>query len=58
MGTRLGAFARQWLLRLVSFGLTALYRVYRAHPAVWRTMARNSRPWMGDFARLHACTPG
>ncbi|WP_042393675.1 phenylacetate--CoA ligase family protein [Streptacidiphilus carbonis] len=50
----MGSFLRQWLLRIVSFGLTGMYRVYRSHPAVWRAMARNYRPWMGDFARLHA----
>ncbi|MCZ4122423.1 phenylacetate--CoA ligase family protein [Streptomyces sp. H39-S7] len=50
----MGSFARQWLLRIISFGLTALYRLYRVHPFVWRVMARNYRPWMSGFARLHA----
>lgn len=45
---------RQWALRLSSFGLTWLYAIYRCHPAVWRLMARNYRPWMARFARLHA----
>jgi len=48
------SFVRQWTLRLTSVALTALYALYRIHPAVWRTMARNYRPWMGRFARLHA----
>ncbi|MGI5238491.1 phenylacetate--CoA ligase family protein [Dactylosporangium sp. CA-139066] len=48
------SFVRQWLLRICSFALTWIYGVYRAHPAVWRLMARNYRPWMGRFARLHA----
>ena len=47
-------FARQWTLRITSFALTWLYTLYRVHPAVWRLMARNYRPWMGRFARLHA----
>ena len=47
-------FLRQWTLRLASFALTGLYTLYRVHPAVWRLMARNYRPWMGRFARLHA----
>ena len=47
-------FLRQWTLRVASVGLTGLYTLYRAHPAVWRLMARNYRPWMGRFARLHA----
>ncbi len=45
---------RQWTLRLASFLLTWIYAAYRVHPAVWRLMARNYRPWMGRFARLHA----
>jgi phenylacetate-CoA ligase len=47
-------FLRQWTLRIASVALTGLYTLYRAHPAVWRLMARNYRPWMGRFARLHA----
>ncbi|MEV4512310.1 phenylacetate--CoA ligase family protein [Dactylosporangium sp. NPDC049525] len=47
-------FVRQWVLRVSSFGLTWLYAIYRVHPAVWRLMARNYRPWMARFARLHA----
>ena len=47
-------FLRQWTLRVASVALTGLYTLYRAHPAVWRLMARNYRPWMGRFARLHA----
>lgn len=47
-------FLRQWALRVVSVALTGLYTLYRAHPAVWRVMARHYRPWMGRFARLHA----
>ena len=47
-------FVRQWALRVSSFGLTWLYAIYRVHPAVWRLMARNYRPWMARFARLHA----
>jgi phenylacetate-CoA ligase len=45
---------RQWTLRVASVALTWLYTLYRAHPAVWRLMARNYRPFMGRFARLHA----
>ena len=45
---------RQWTLRVASVALTGLYTLYRAHPAVWRLMARNYRPCMGRFARLHA----
>jgi phenylacetate-coenzyme A ligase PaaK-like adenylate-forming protein len=48
------SFVRQWLLRVVSFALTWLYGLYRIHPVVWRVMARNYRPWMGQFARVHA----
>src|SRR3954466_246463 len=47
-------FLRQWTLRVASVALTGLYTLYRAHPPVWRLMARNYRPWMGRFARLHA----
>ena len=47
-------YVRQWVLRVSSFGLTWLYAIYRIHPAVWRVMARNYRPWMARFARLHA----
>jgi phenylacetate-CoA ligase len=47
-------FLRQWTLRVASVALTWVYTLYRAHPAVWRLMARNYRPWMGRFARLHA----
>ncbi|UWP87035.1 phenylacetate--CoA ligase family protein [Dactylosporangium fulvum] len=47
-------FVRQWTLRFTSFALTWLYTLYRIHPAVWRLMARNYRPHMGRFARLHA----
>jgi hypothetical protein len=45
---------RQSTLRVAGVGLTWLYTLYRVHPAVWRLMARNYRPWMGRFARLHA----
>ena len=45
---------RQWTLRVASVALTWLYTLYRAHPAMWRLMARNYRPFMGRFARLHA----
>ncbi|WP_433393130.1 phenylacetate--CoA ligase family protein [Micromonospora sp. KLBMP9576] len=38
----------------MSFTLSGLYTLYRVHPAVWRLMARNYRPHMGRFARLHA----
>jgi phenylacetate-CoA ligase len=48
------SFVRQWCLRAGVFGLTRLYALYRIHPAVWRVMARNYRPWMARFARLHA----
>jgi phenylacetate-CoA ligase len=48
------SFVRQWFLRIAAFGLTRLYSLYRVHPAVWRVMARNYRPWMARFARLHA----
>ncbi len=48
------SFLRQWTLRSTSFALSGLYSLYRVHPAVWRLMARNYRPHMGRFARLHA----
>ena len=48
------AVLRQSTLRVAGVGLTWLYTLYRVHPAVWRLMARNYRPWMGRFARLHA----
>jgi phenylacetate-CoA ligase len=47
-------FLRQWTLRLASYLLSATYAAYRAHPAVWRLMARHYRPSMARFARLHA----
>jgi phenylacetate-CoA ligase len=47
-------FLRQWTLRSASFALSGLYALYRVHPAVWRFMARNYRPGLGRFARLHA----
>ena len=47
-------FLRQWSLRTASFALSGLHALYRVAPAVWRLMARNYRPWMGRFARLHA----
>ncbi|MFG3708682.1 phenylacetate--CoA ligase family protein [Micromonospora sp. NPDC047670] len=47
-------FLRQWTLRFASFSLTGLYTLHQVHPAVWRFMARNYRPYMGRFARLHA----
>jgi phenylacetate-CoA ligase len=47
-------FVRQWLLRISSVGLTWIYGIYRIHPIVWRFMARNYRPWMAGFARVHA----
>ena len=47
-------FLRQTTLRVAGVGLTWLYTLYRVHPAVRRLMARNYRPWMGRFARLHA----
>ncbi|MEU2616441.1 phenylacetate--CoA ligase family protein [Micromonospora sp. NPDC007271] len=47
-------FLRQWTLRVASFSLTGLYTLHQIHPAVWRLMARNYRPYMGRFARLHA----
>ncbi|SCF00560.1 phenylacetate-CoA ligase [Micromonospora viridifaciens] len=47
-------FLRQWTLRVASFSLTGLYTLHQIHPAVWRFMARNYRPYMGRFARLHA----
>ncbi|MFG3701919.1 phenylacetate--CoA ligase family protein [Micromonospora sp. NPDC047620] len=47
-------FLRQWTLRFTSFALTWLYTLHQIHPAVWRLMARNYRPYMGRFARLHA----
>ena len=48
------SFVRQWSLRIASLGLTRLYGLYRIHPLVWRVMARNYRPWMSRFGRLHA----
>ena len=50
----IGTALRQASLRAASVSLTWLYTLYRAHPAVWRLMARHYRPWMGRFARLHA----
>jgi phenylacetate-CoA ligase len=47
-------FLRQWTLRVASFSLTGIYTLHQIHPAVWRFMARNYRPYMGRFARLHA----
>ncbi|MGW4498290.1 phenylacetate--CoA ligase family protein [Micromonospora sp. NPDC004336] len=47
-------FLRQWTLRFASFSLTGLYSLHQVHPAVWRFMARNYRPYMSRFARLHA----
>jgi len=47
-------FLRQWTLRIASFSLTGLYTLHQIHPVVWRFMARNYRPYMGRFARLHA----
>ena len=47
-------YVRQWVLRASSFGLTWFSAIYRVHPALWRLMARNYRPWMARFARLHA----
>ncbi|WCN79429.1 phenylacetate--CoA ligase family protein [Micromonospora sp. LH3U1] len=47
-------FLRRWTLRSASFALTWLYTLYRIHPAVWRLTARQYRPFMGRFARLHA----
>jgi phenylacetate-CoA ligase len=47
-------YLRQTTLRVAGVGLTWLYTLYRVHPVVWRLMARNYRPWMGRFARLHA----
>ncbi|GID28850.1 phenylacetate--CoA ligase family protein [Paractinoplanes brasiliensis] len=45
---------RQWALRLGSYALSGIYRLYRTHPAVWRFMARHYRPRMARFARLNA----
>ncbi|MBL7253339.1 phenylacetate--CoA ligase family protein [Paractinoplanes lichenicola] len=45
---------RQWTLRLGSHALSGIYALYRAHPAVWRFMARHYRPRMAAFARLNA----
>jgi hypothetical protein len=47
-------FVRQWVLRIAGFRLTWVYGIYRVHPIVWRFMARNYRPWMARFARVHA----
>jgi len=47
-------FLRQWTLRSASFALSGIYALYRVHPAVWRLMARNYRPQLGRFARVHA----
>jgi phenylacetate-CoA ligase len=48
------AMVRRVLLRGSAFGLTAVYELYKIHPAVWRWTARHYRPAMGRFARLHA----
>ena len=45
---------QQAVLRIATAVVTVAYSLYRVHPAVWRLMARNYRPWMGRFARLHA----
>jgi phenylacetate-CoA ligase len=47
-------FVRRWLLRFASAGLSWIYGLYRVHPIAWRVMARNYRPWMAAFGRLHA----
>ncbi|WP_119698699.1 phenylacetate--CoA ligase family protein [Microbacterium halotolerans] len=45
---------RQMLLRVVAALLTSVYSLYRVHPALWRLAARNYRPFLGRFAKLHA----
>ncbi|WP_136517599.1 phenylacetate--CoA ligase family protein [Cellulomonas telluris] len=45
---------RQAALRLATWLVTVVYRVYRLHPALWRFTARNYHPAMERFARLNA----
>ncbi|WP_230206417.1 phenylacetate--CoA ligase family protein [Microbacterium gorillae] len=45
---------RQFTLRATAAILTSAYSAYRLHPALWRVTARNYRPVMGRFAKLHA----
>ncbi|SFJ58827.1 phenylacetate--CoA ligase family protein [Cellulomonas sp. KH9] len=45
---------RQAALRLATWFVTAAYRLYRLHPALWRFTARNYHPAMERFARLNA----
>ncbi|GIF22465.1 phenylacetate-CoA ligase [Actinoplanes tereljensis] len=47
-------YVRQWLLRFASTALSWIYGLYRVHPVAWRVMARNYRPWMAGFGRVHA----
>lgn len=53
-GTGRPSLVRQVLLRVVAALLTSVYSVYRMHPALWRVAARNYRPFLGRFAKLHA----
>lgn len=46
--------ARQLLLRTANAGLTSLYRLYRADPALWRFTARRYHPSLERIARLNA----
>lgn len=48
------SLVRQWALRLAVATVTAVYGIYRLHPSLWRFTARNYRPGMARFARLHA----
>ncbi len=50
----LGSRIRRTALRAGSAALTAVYGVYRSHPALWRFTARNYHPALGRFARLNA----
>ncbi|MFT4233612.1 MAG: phenylacetate--CoA ligase family protein [Microbacterium sp.] len=53
-GLQKPSLLRQATLRLTAAALTFVYSLYRVHPAFWRFTARNYRPIMGRFARLHA----
>lgn len=46
--------ARQMGLRTASIGLTALYGLYRADPALWRFTAKHYHPKLERIARLNA----
>lgn len=46
--------ARQVALRSANLGLSTLYSIYRADPALWRLTAKNYHPGLEKLARLNA----